>query len=73
MNTEKLHYAVEQYKEDLPKRWKDEKYKWIAVKRFQDCWDIKADNFEKMFTDATDKTDNLLASVEKRHRRSDVF
>ncbi len=62
MNTEKLHYAIEQYKETFPKRWKDEEYKWIAVKRFQDCWDIKTDDFETMFTAATDKTDNLLAS-----------
>ena len=42
--------------------WKNEKYKWEAIKQFQDHWDIDADNFAEMFKKATDKTSNLLAS-----------
>lgn len=63
MNIDKLKDAIERYKESFPKRWDDEKYKWEAVKRFQDVWNINADDFVQMFTDATDKTFNLLASL----------
>lgn len=51
-----------QYKQDFLKYWEEEKYKWQAVKWFQDNWDIKAPNFGSMFDYATNKTDNLLAS-----------
>lgn len=50
------------YKEELPKFWEDEKYKWEAVKHFQDNWDIDASDFGAMFTEATKKHYNLLAS-----------
>ena len=40
-----------------------EKYKWVAVKRFQDVWDINDPDFLDMFMKATDKTFNLLASM----------
>ena len=53
---------VKQYKQDFLKYWEEEKYKWQAVKWFQDNWDIKAPNFGSMFDYATNKTDNLLAS-----------
>ena len=51
------------YKQDLPSFWEDEKYKWEAVKQFQDNWDIDAENFGEMFKVATSKHVNLLASM----------
>ena len=50
------------YKESLPNHWKGEKYKWEAVKHFQNHWDINAEDFAEMFERATQKTKNLLAS-----------
>ena len=63
ISQEKLHESLEKYKEVFDKRWPDERYKWEAVKWFQDHWDINANNFYEMFTIATEKTDNLLASM----------
>lgn len=51
------------YKEDLPKYWDIEKYKWEAVKRFQEYWDIETTDFGHMFKEATSKHGNLLASI----------
>ena len=51
------------YKSDFRERFSDERYKWEAVKWFQAHWDINAENFYQMFTDATEKTYNLLASM----------
>ena len=62
INTEKLKDVIKSYKSYFPKHWEDEKYKWEAVKHFQDNWDIEAENFGTMFKKATDKTFNLLAS-----------
>lgn len=69
LNREKLEFILSSYK----KRFKElfngnskndgEKYKWVAVKRFQDVWDINAPDFLDMFMKATDKTANLLASM----------
>ena len=47
----------------VSKQWPDEKYKWIAVKHFQDNWDIDAPNFAAMLKNALAKTGNLLVSV----------
>lgn len=62
---EKLKPILEGYKEYFPVNFdgdNNEKYKWEAVKCFQDHWDIEAENFGDMFKQATDKTFNLLAS-----------
>lgn len=40
----------------------NEKYKWVALKQFQDHWDIDASNFNDMFLTATSKHINLLNS-----------
>lgn len=58
----KLNPILEGYKAYFPSHWDDEKYKWEAIKQFQDHWDIDAENFGDMFKQATDKTFNLLAS-----------
>lgn len=55
--------ALQSYKQDFAEQvWPDEKYKWIAVKHFQDHWDVDAENFSDMWLKATDKTENLLTS-----------
>lgn len=62
IDLEKLKPILEGYKAYFPSHWDDEKYKWEAVKYFQDHWNIDAENFGDMFKLATDKTFNLLAS-----------
>ena len=43
--------------------WQNEKYKWEAVKHFQDNWDINASDFAKMLETSLAKISNLLTSV----------
>ncbi len=62
INKEKLRRAIEDYKKDFGERFKDEKYKWEAVKYFQDNWDIDAENFSAMLKNALSKTENLLVA-----------
>ena len=62
INIEKLKPILAGYKVYFPSHWDDEKYKWEAIKHFQDHWDIQADDFAEMLKTATDKTFNLLAS-----------
>ena len=51
------------YKQNfVSKQWGDEKYKWEAVKWFQDNWDVNAADFAEMLNRSLDKTLNLLAS-----------
>lgn len=47
----------------VSKQWPDEKYKWEAVKCFQDNWDVNAPDFADMLTRSLAKTYNLLASM----------
>lgn len=47
----------------VSKQWPEEKYKWVAVKHFQDNWDIDAPDFAAMLKNALAKTGNLLVSV----------
>lgn len=59
-----LQKVLAQYKKDfVPKHWDEEKYKWEAVKCFQDNWDIKAANFKDMLSRSLSKTNNLLSSL----------
>ncbi|MBR3622759.1 MAG: EVE domain-containing protein [Selenomonadaceae bacterium] len=62
INEEMLNAILTKYKAGFPVIWKNEKYKWEAVKHFQDNWNIDAENFGAMFEQATSKTANLLAS-----------
>lgn len=57
-----MEQLLAKYKVELPKYWEDEKYKWEAVKHFQDNWNIDAANFGEMFIEATRKHYNLLGS-----------
>lgn len=69
LNREKLSEILVSYKKSFKTLFNGkskndgEKYKWVAVKRFQDVWDINAPDFLDMFMKATDKTANLLASM----------
>ena len=47
----------------VSKQWPNEKYKWIAVKHFQENWDINASDFAAMLKNALAKTGNLLVSA----------
>ena len=62
IDREKLKSVIEGYKKYFPTHWDDERYKWEAVKHFQDNWNVDDDNFGEMFAKATAKTFNLLAS-----------
>ena len=63
INQDKIYPVIEGYKKYFPEHWKNEKYKWEAVKHFQDNWDINAEDFGLMFERATNKTKNLLSSM----------
>ena len=62
INRQKLSAALEEYKKDFDSEWEDEKYKWQAVKCFQDNWDIHAVDFVAMLAKSLKKTANLLTS-----------
>lgn len=62
INFDNLKNVVAAYKEYFPSHWEGERYKWEAIKHFQDHWDINAPDIASMFETATEKTYNLLAS-----------
>ena len=60
----RLTEVLVQYKQNfVSKLWGEEKYKWEAVKWFQDNWDVNAPDFAEMLNRSLDKTHNLLASA----------
>lgn len=62
----RLSKILSLYKQSfVTKRWKQEKYKWIAIKWFQTHWNIKEQDFAQMIEDALGKTGNLLTSKKK--------
>lgn len=64
INRSKYEKALALYKKDFAAViWSNEKYKWEAVKHFQDNWDINAPDFAEMLERALSKTHNLLASI----------
>jgi 5-methylcytosine-specific restriction protein B len=54
---------VDYKKNFVTTEWGNEKYKWEAVKCFQDNWDVNADDFADMLSRSLAKTLNLLAST----------
>lgn len=59
----RLQEVLVQYKKNfVSTQWGDEKYKWEAVKWFQDNWDVNAPHFAEMLSRSLEKTYNLLAS-----------
>jgi len=60
----RLKAVLEKYKQDfVTTQWTDEKYKWEAVKCFQDNWDVDSTEFATMLSHSLGKTENLLASM----------
>lgn len=56
--------ALSNYKKDFAAGWwQDEKFKWEAVKCFQDNWNIDAEDFSEMLKRSLAKTYSLLASM----------
>ncbi len=53
--------AISFYKENISKYWEDEKYKWVAVKHFQDSWNTDAEDFAGMLAEAFRFSNNLLS------------
>lgn len=63
-DTSRLDTILESYKKSfVSEQWPQEKYKWEAVKWFQDHWDVNATDFPEMLTRSLQKTSNLLASA----------
>ena len=64
IDNNRFQELFEEYKSELKgARWDDEKFKWQAIKGFQDHWDIEAVDFCTMLKNSLDKTFNLLAST----------
>lgn len=62
-NHDILKEALACYKRDfLSFQWKEEMFKWEAVKWFQDHWDVNAPDFLEMMNRSFEKTYNLLTS-----------
>ena len=59
-NTIKIKAMIDLYKSDFERIDSEERYKWIAVKHFQDNWDIEAPDFAEMLSRAFAKHVNLL-------------
>lgn len=65
-----LKDVLESYKQNfVSTQWGEEKYKWEAVKWFQDNWDVNAPDFAEMLNRSLDKTYNLLASINNFPKR----
>ena len=62
IDNSKLQAAIAAYKKDFNTHIGEELYKWRAVKKFQDVWDIGAPDFGAMFWEATSLHLNLLNS-----------
>lgn len=66
----RLTDALAEYKKDfVSTEWGNEKYKWEAVKCFQDNWNIDSPQFPEMLHQSLKKTINLLASQNYYPRR----
>ncbi|MCM1140527.1 MAG: hypothetical protein NC453_18310, partial [Muribaculum sp.] len=52
--------ALLKYTADFTSKWKQEEYKWKALKTFQDNWDIEAPDFADMLARALAQHKNLL-------------
>jgi len=63
LNKKQVAAFLAEYKADFSARWEMENYKWVAIKNFQEHWDIDAKNFYEMLKTSLSKTVNLLASA----------
>ena len=61
--TTKIQQVIALYKADFARVNEEELYKWIAIKHFQDNWDIDAQDFLAMLNRAFEKRVNLIGSA----------
>jgi len=54
---------IQAYIADFDRLDEMERYKWKAIKHFQDHWDIEAHDFASMLNESLSNTENLLASA----------
>ncbi len=54
---------LEQYKQEFARVWREESFKWVAVKCFQDHWNIDAADFADMLRESLKESNMIL-----RHR-----
>lgn len=59
---EKLKYIISSYKANFESVDEGERYKWIAVAWYKQHWDINAENFGEMVSEAFSKAENLLTA-----------
>jgi len=57
-----LTEIIKQYKVEFDKFEKEERYKWEAIKCFQDNWDINANDFSEMLKKSLSKTSIMLST-----------
>ncbi len=57
-----IENTIDSYADSLDLYWDDEKYKWEAVRWFQQHWNPQAPDFAPMLESALGKTENLLTS-----------
>ncbi len=63
IDKDRLKTILVKYKEEFASTWwKDEKYKWKAVKTFNKYWNEDADDFATMLSNSLARTHNLLGS-----------
>ena len=62
-------FLIDYKKNFAASQWENEKYKWEAIKCFQDNWDVNAKDFAAMLRASLAKTLNLLASQNNFPRR----
>src|SRR5690554_2747668 len=62
MNQQLIKTYLKSYKENFSSINTKELYKWVAVKQFQDHWDIDTDDFYGMLETALSKVKNLMVS-----------
>jgi hypothetical protein len=62
MHIQKVKEIIESYKKNFQAISKQEIYKWRAVKRFQDNWNIAARDFVEMLENSLSLSRNLLSS-----------
>lgn len=53
---------LRKYQDAFDEQWAKENYKWLALKTFQDNWDIDAPDFASMLEKSLSDTKNLLVS-----------
>ena len=59
---ELLSQVIVEYKNRFEKWWPDERFKWEAVKYFQENWDIDAEDFHEMIARTLNKP-NIYAGM----------